>query len=184
MWPTPSTNRDPRYPRVLQSRLHRRALTPGPVRRRAPDIGRDPRPPRLDRIGCLTRCSNPPLVNARLGGRLLGKAEPLAAQTGSVQFSGRPQHAWSQFDAEQARRRRRHLVVGTHAQGVASAAQKSRHPGAIGPCRLYAPATKIANDPPRLTAREVVLYDRESPEQREAIGARISQDRCATCRAL
>jgi threonine dehydratase len=114
-----------------------------------------------------------PAVNARLGGRLLIKAEPLQ-RTGSFKFRG-AFNALAQLDAEE----RRNGVVawssGNHAQGVAAAAQALGAPAVIV-MPSDAPAIKLANT--REYGAEIVLYDRAS-EDREAIGRRIAAERGA-----
>jgi threonine dehydratase len=114
-----------------------------------------------------------PAVNARLGGRLLIKAEPLQ-RTGSFKFRG-AFNALSQLDA---RDRRAGVVAwssGNHAQGVAAAAQALGIPAAIV-MPSDAPAIKLANT--REYGAQIILYDRYA-EDREAIGRRIAGDRGA-----
>jgi threonine dehydratase len=104
------------------------------------------------------------LLNAKLGGRLLAKAECLQ-RTGSFKFrgaynavsmtGGRPVVAFSS---------------GNHAQGVAHAAELLKIRATIV-MPADAPRTKIENT--RAYGANVVLYDRRT-EDREAIGARIA----------
>jgi threonine dehydratase len=111
------------------------------------------------------------LLNARLGGRLLVKAEPLQ-RTGSFKFRG----AYNRISRLDAADRRRGVVAfssGNHAQGVAAAAQIVGTP-AIIVMPSDAPEIKIANT--RAYGAEVVTYDRLR-ESREEIGARISAER-------
>jgi threonine dehydratase len=114
-----------------------------------------------------------PAVKARLGGRLLVKAEPLQ-RTGSFKFRG-AFNALAQLDAAG----RRNGVVawssGNHAQGVAAAAQALGVPAVIV-MPADAPAIKLANT--REYGAEIVLYDRVT-EDREAIGRRIAAERGA-----
>jgi len=115
-----------------------------------------------------------PLLNARLGGRLLVKAETLQ-RTGSFKFRG-ASNALLQLDE---RGRRAGVVAfssGNHAQGVAAAAQMLGIPAAIV-MPADAPAIKIANT--RAYGAEIVLYDRWR-ESREAIAARLAQERGAS----
>ena len=114
-----------------------------------------------------------PSLNARLGGRLLVKAEPLQ-RTGSFKFRG-AYNTLSQLDAEQRRRGVVTWSSGNHAQGVAAAAQLLGVPALIV-MPSDAPAIKIANT--RGYGAEVVLYDRER-EEREAIGTKIAEQRGA-----
>jgi threonine dehydratase len=115
-----------------------------------------------------------PAVNARLGGRLLIKAEPLQ-RTGSFKFRG----AFNTLSQLSAEGRRRGVVTwssGNHAQGVAAAAQVLGIPALIVMPK-DAPAIKIANT--RGYGAEIVLYDRIK-ESREDIGTRIAGERGAT----
>jgi threonine dehydratase len=113
------------------------------------------------------------LVNDRLGGRLLIKAETLQ-RTGSFKFRG-AYNALSQLDAD---RRRAGVVAyssGNHAQGAAAAAQILGMPAVIV-MPSDAPAIKVANT--RGYGAEVVFYDRYA-ESREAIAAEIADRRGA-----
>jgi threonine dehydratase len=104
------------------------------------------------------------LLNERLGGRVLLKAECLQ-RTGSFKFRG-AFNTISQIAAP--------AVVayssGNHAQGVAAAARLLGKAATIV-MPADAPAIKIANT--RALGAEVRLYDRER-ESREAIGAEIA----------
>jgi threonine dehydratase len=122
----------------------------------------------------LTPLLESPAVNARLGGRLLIKAEPLQ-RTGSFKFRG----AYNTLSQLSAEARRKGVVTwssGNHAQGVAAAAQVLGIPALIVMPK-DAPAIKIANT--RGYGAEIVLYDRDK-ESREDIGARIAGERGAT----
>ncbi len=122
----------------------------------------------------LTPLLESPAVNAKLGGRLLIKAEPLQ-RTGSFKFRGAYNTLSQLNDAE----RRGGVVTwssGNHAQGVAAAAQQLGIPALIV-MPADAPAIKIANT--KGYGAEVVLYDRFG-ESREAIGTKIAEDRRAT----
>jgi threonine dehydratase len=110
-----------------------------------------------------------PLLNDRLGSRVLVKAECLQ-RTGSFKFRG----AYNAVSAAGGR-----PVVafssGNHAQGVAhAAALLGIRSTIIMPSD--APRTKLENT--RAYGAEVVLYDRWT-EDREAIGARIAGERGA-----
>jgi threonine dehydratase len=129
---------------------------------------------RLAGQAVLTPLLESPAVNARLGGRLLVKAEPLQ-RTGSFKFRG-AYNTLAQFDAGERRRGVVTWSSGNHAQGVAAAAQMLGIPALIV-MPADAPAIKIANT--RGYGAEVVLYDRLR-EQREAIGTRIAEERGAT----
>lgn len=115
-----------------------------------------------------------PLLNDRLGGRLLVKAETLQ-RTGSFKFRG----AFNRIALIPAEERRQGVVAfssGNHAQGVAAAARMLGLPATIV-MPSDAPAVKVANT--RAWGAEVVLYDRWT-QSREEIGADISQRTGAT----
>ncbi len=128
---------------------------------------------RLDGKATATPLLSSPLVDARLGGRLLIKAECLQ-RTGSFKFRG----AYNAL-AQLAPARRAAGVVayssGNHAQGVAAAAQLLDMPAVIV-MPADAPAIKIANT--RAYGAEIVFYERYR-ENREAIGATLAQQRGA-----
>jgi len=115
-----------------------------------------------------------PLLNERVGGRLLVKAEPLQ-RTGSFKFRG----AFNRLSRLDGQARARGVVAfssGNHAQGVAAAAGMLGIPATIVMPR-DAPAIKIANT--RAYGAEVVLYDRVR-ESREDIANRLAKERGAT----
>jgi threonine dehydratase len=115
-----------------------------------------------------------PLLNDRLGGRLLVKAEPLQ-RTGSFKFRG----ALNRISLIPDEARPNGVVAfssGNHAQGVAAAARMLGLKARIVMPK-DAPAIKIRNT--RAWGAEVILYDRWT-EDREAIGARISAETGAT----
>src|SRR6266851_1074035 len=122
----------------------------------------------------LTPLLESPAVNARLGGRLLLKAEPLQ-RTGSFKFRG-AYNTLSQFSAASRKKGVVTWSSGNHAQGIAAAAQALGIPALIV-MPVDAPAIKIANT--RGYGAEIVLYDRIN-ELREEIGARIAGERSAT----
>ena len=122
----------------------------------------------------LTPLLESPAVNARLGGRLLIKAEPLQ-RTGSFKFRG-AYNTLAQFSAAQRGKGVVTWSSGNHAQGVAAAAQALGIPALIV-MPADAPAIKVANT--RGYGAEIVLYDRIR-ESREEIGARIAAERGAT----
>jgi threonine dehydratase len=114
------------------------------------------------------------LLNDRLGGRLLVKAEVLQ-RTGSFKFRG----AFNRISLIPQDERSRGVVAfssGNHAQGVAAAARLLGIPATIV-MPSDAPAIKVSNT--RDWGAKVVLYDRWK-EDREAIGARISAETGAT----
>ena len=115
-----------------------------------------------------------PLLDRLAGRRVFVKAECLQL-TGSFKARG----GWAAVSALGTAARTRGVIAfssGNHAQGVALAA--ARH-GA--PCVILmpsdAPQVKIANS--RAYGAEVILYDRKI-EDREALGARIADDRGLT----
>lgn len=115
-----------------------------------------------------------PLLNARLGGRLLLKAEPLQV-AGSFKFRG----AFARMSQIPAAERGRGVVAfssGNHAQGVAAAAHALGIPATIV-MPSDAPAVKITNT--RAWGAETVLYDR-ARDSREALGAALAAERAAT----
>ena len=114
-----------------------------------------------------------PALNARLGGRLLLKAECLQ-RTGSFKFRG-AYNALSQLTPEARRAGVVAYSSGNHAQGVAAAAQLLGMPATIVMPR-DAPAIKVAST--RFYGAEIVFYDRYT-EEREAIAGRIAEERGA-----
>ena len=122
----------------------------------------------------LTPLLESPALNARLGGRLLVKAEPLQ-RTGSFKFRG----AYNTLVQLDERQRQGGVVTyssGNHAQGIAAAAQMLKIPATIV-MPADAPQIKIANT--KGYGAEVVLYDRYK-ESREEVGAKIARERNAT----
>jgi threonine dehydratase len=129
---------------------------------------------RLAGHAVLTPLLESPLLNDRLGGRLLVKAEVLQ-RTGSFKFRG----AFNRISLIPEAERPRGVVAfssGNHAQGVAAAARFLGIPATIV-MPSDAPAIKVANT--REWGARVVLYDRWK-EDREAIGAGISAETGAT----
>jgi len=112
-----------------------------------------------------------PALNARLGARVLLKAETLQV-SGSFKFRG----AYNRISRLDEDERRRGVVAyssGNHAQGVAAAARIVGTPAVIV-MPSDAPAVKVAGV--RAFGGEVRLYDRWT-ESREAIGAEIARER-------
>ena len=108
------------------------------------------------------------------GRRILVKPECLQ-HTGSFKFRG----AWSAISALSPEVRARGVIAfssGNHAQGVAFAAKLHGIPSVIV-MPSDAPRIKIENT--RAYGAEVVLYDRAN-EDRDAIGARLSEERGLT----
>ena len=115
-----------------------------------------------------------PLLNDRLGCRLLVKAEPLQ-RTGSFKFRG----AYNALSALPAAQRAKGIVAfssGNHGQAVAAAARLYGVPATIV-MPSDAPAIKIAST--QAQGARVVTYDRWT-EDREAIGGAIAADTGAT----
>jgi threonine dehydratase len=122
----------------------------------------------------LTPLLESPLLNDRLGFRLLVKPEMLQ-RTGSFKFRGAYNRISRIPEAELARG----VVAyssGNHAQGVAAAAREFGIRATIV-MPADAPAIKIRNT--RSWGAEVILYDRRT-ESREAIGDRVSAETGAT----
>lgn len=114
-----------------------------------------------------------PLLNARVGGRVLVKAECLQ-RTGSFKFRG----AWnaiSQLDPAKTPGGVVAFSSGNHAQGVAAAAQIKGLPALIV---MPADTPAIKQDNTRGYGAEVVTYDRAT-ESREDIAARYQKERGA-----
>lgn len=115
-----------------------------------------------------------PLLNDRLGRRLLVKAEPLQ-RTGSFKFRG----AYAKMSLIPADRRPAGIVAyssGNHAQGVAAAARLLGMPATIVMPK-DAPAIKQRNT--AAWGARIVPYDRYG-EDREAIGAALTRESGAT----
>ncbi|KGB81636.1 MAG: threonine/serine dehydratase [Pseudomonadota bacterium] len=115
-----------------------------------------------------------PFLDELAGRRVLVKAECLQ-HTGSFKFRG----GWSALSALPAEQRREGVIAfssGNHAQGVAFAAREHGVPAVIL-MPADAPRLKIANT--RALGAEVVHFDRAT-EDRDAIGARLAQERGLT----
>ncbi|MDJ0948122.1 MAG: threonine/serine dehydratase [Alphaproteobacteria bacterium] len=129
---------------------------------------------RLKGIAVRTPLLESPLLNERLGGRLLLKAEPLQ-RTGSFKIRG----AYNRISAIAPEIRARGVVAfssGNHAQGVAHAAALLEVPATIVMPR-DAPAVKIENT--RAYGAEVVLHERDE-RSRAAVAGEIAEERGAT----
>lgn len=114
-----------------------------------------------------------PVLNARLGGRLLVKAEPMQ-RTGSFKFRG----AYNRISRLDAKQKKGGVVAyssGNHAQGVAAAAQILGIPAVIL-MPADAPAIKVRNT--KSYGAEVIHFDRYT-ENREEIGRRVCAERGA-----
>jgi threonine dehydratase len=115
-----------------------------------------------------------PFLDEFAGRRVFVKAECLQ-HTGSFKFRG----AWSAISALSPELRKKGVIAfssGNHAQGVALAAKLHGIPSVIV-MPSDAPRIKIENT--RAFGAEVVLYDRAT-EDRDAIGARLSEERGLT----
>lgn len=129
---------------------------------------------RLKGKAVLTPLLESPLLNARLGGRLLVKAEMLQ-RTGSFKFRG----AFNRISLIPEADRARGVIAfssGNHAQGVAAAA-KAFGIAATIIMPSDAPAVKVRNT--KALGGEVIFYDRWT-ENREAIGAKLAAETGAT----
>jgi threonine dehydratase len=128
---------------------------------------------RLEGKAVATPLLESPVLNERLGGRLLVKAEMLQ-QAGSFKFRG----AFNRISQIPETERKRGVVAyssGNHAQGVAYAARLLGIPATIV-MPADAPKMKIANT--EGYGGNVVLYDRQR-EDREAIAKAICEERGA-----
>jgi len=114
-----------------------------------------------------------PVINARLGGRLLIKAEPMQ-RTGSFKFRG-AYNRISRLDDAQKKRGVVTYSSGNHAQGVAAAAQMLGIPAVIL-MPADAPAIKVRNT--KAYGAEVIHFDRYT-ENREAKGQAVCRERGA-----
>ncbi|HEY1504217.1 MAG TPA: threonine/serine dehydratase [Stellaceae bacterium] len=128
---------------------------------------------RLHGKAVLTPLLSSPQIDARLGARVLVKAECLQ-RTGSFKFRG-AYNALSQLDTGKRRAGVVAYSSGNHAQGVAAAAQLLEMPATIV-MPADAPAIKVANT--RFYGAEIVPYDRYR-ESREKIAQRIAAERGA-----
>jgi threonine dehydratase len=129
---------------------------------------------RLAGKAVLTPLLESALLNDRLGGRLLVKAETLQ-RTGSFKFRGACNRIALIPEADRARG----VIAyssGNHAQGVAAAARLFGIPATIV-MPSDAPRIKLANT--KALGASVVLYDRVR-EAREEIGARLAAETGAT----
>ena len=112
-----------------------------------------------------------PLLNEKLGGRLLVKAECLQL-SGAFKFRG----AYNRISRLSDEERKAGIVAfssGNHAQGVAMISQMLGV-SAVIVMPTDAPEINLANT--RAYGAEVVLYDRET-ENREEIGTRLASER-------
>jgi len=115
-----------------------------------------------------------PILGERIDGRVFLKLE-LMQRTGSFKFRGALNRILLIPECDRAKG----VVAfssGNHAQGVAAAAKLFSMPALIV-MPSDAPRTKVEGT--RALGAEVVLYDRRR-EDREAIAARIRDERCAT----
>jgi len=114
------------------------------------------------------------LLNERLGGRVLIKAEMLQ-RTGSFKFRG----AYNSISTLEPSIQKTGVVAyssGNHAQGVAAAAKLLGIPAVIVMPK-DAPGIKLSST--RALGAEVILYDRQR-ENRESLGEKVASDRGLT----
>lgn len=129
---------------------------------------------RLAGIAVLTPLLESPLLNDRLGGRVLVKAEMLQ-RTGSFKFRG----AYNKISRIPPDRRAAGVVAyssGNHAQGVAAAA---RMLGMAATIVMPADAPAIKRRNTEAWGARIVSYDRYR-DDRDAIGAAIAEETGAT----
>ena len=125
----------------------------------------------IEGVAVRTPLIESPALNARLGGRVLIKAETLQ-RAGAFKFRG-AYNRISRLDEDERRRGVVAFSSGNHAQGVAAAARLVGAP-AIIVMPADSPAVKVEGV--RAFGGEVRFYDRWS-ESREAIGAAIAEER-------
>lgn len=126
---------------------------------------------RISERATITPLIESSLLNKKLNGRVLFKAEPLQV-TGSFKFRG----AFNKLKILQKTTNLKGVVAyssGNHAQGVAAAASHFKLPALIV-MPIDAPEIKIKNT--RALGAEVILYDRYK-ESREKIGKMLAVDR-------
>ncbi|MDE2355887.1 MAG: threonine/serine dehydratase [Alphaproteobacteria bacterium] len=128
---------------------------------------------RLEDIAVRTPLLESPALNARVGGRVLLKAETLQ-RVGAFKFRG-AYNRLSQLDAEARTRGVVAFSSGNHAQGVALAARALGMPALIV---MPSDAPRVKLEATRSYGAEVRLYDR-ARESREAIAAEIAKARGA-----
>lgn len=119
----------------------------------------------------VTPMLNSPFLDQRAGRRVFVKAETLQ-HTGSFKFRG----AWSALSALDAATRQKGVLAfssGNHAQAVALAA---REHGSDAVIIMPSDAPKLKIENTGALGAEVILYDR-AREDREALGARLAQER-------
>lgn len=121
-------------------------------------------------VAVVTPLLESPLLNARLGGRVLVKAEVLQ-RTGSFKFRGAYNHV-SRLTEEQRTRGVVAFSSGNHAQGVAAAAGL-RGAQATIVMPENAPALKIANT--RSLGADVRLYGNDSKSREEISEALVAE---------
>lgn len=129
---------------------------------------------RIEGFAVKTPLLEAPLLNAKLGGRLLLKAEPLQ-RTGSFKFRG-AYNAICQIPADKRKNGVVAFSSGNHAQGVAAAAQMLGMPAWII-MPADAPAIKIART--KAFGATVVPYDRYT-QDREKLGEELQAKYGAT----
>ncbi|MBL8655278.1 MAG: threonine/serine dehydratase [Alphaproteobacteria bacterium] len=129
---------------------------------------------RIEGFAVKTPLLEAPLLNAKLGGRLLLKAEPLQ-RTGSFKFRG-AYNAISQIPADKRKNGVVAFSSGNHAQGVAAAAQMLGMPAWII-MPEDAPTIKIART--KAFGATVVPYDRYT-QDREKMGLELQAKYGAT----
>ncbi|MBX2882718.1 MAG: threonine/serine dehydratase [Granulosicoccus sp.] len=125
---------------------------------------------RLKPVAVVTPLLENPFINELAGRRVLVKAECLQ-RTGSFKFRG----GWSALSHLSDAEKKRGVIAyssGNHAQAIALSAQLLGVKASII-MPNDAPELKLANT--RAYGAEVILYDRPGGENREEIGARLSE---------
>ncbi|MBY0421469.1 MAG: threonine/serine dehydratase [Parvularculaceae bacterium] len=126
---------------------------------------------RLSGVAAATPLLEFEALNARVGGRVLVKAETLQ-HGGSFKFRG----AWNRLSSLTEAERRRGVLAwssGNHALGVALAGKRLAIPSTIV---MPSDAPRIKADQVRALGAEIIAYDR-AREDREAIGRRVAAER-------
>ncbi len=115
-----------------------------------------------------------PALNARTGGRVLVKAEPLQ-RTGSFKFRG-AYNKLSRLSSDELAAGVVTFSSGNHAQGIAAVARLLGAPATII-MPTDAPHIKVENT--KAYGAEILAYDRGSVD-REAVARQVAEDRGAT----
>ena len=122
----------------------------------------------------LTPLLESPALNARLGGRVLVKAEPLQ-RTGSFKFRG-AYNKLSRLSRDELAAGVVTYSSGNHAQGIAAVAQMLGAPATII-MPTDAPQIKVENT--KSYGAEILTYERDGAVDREALARKVVDERGA-----